>query len=69
MTERLESHLSDTGLPCRVEERHRLAILIFQAGVQWTAGDRHRVLQLAREEGYTHVAVEIDPDGASLPGD
>lgn len=69
MTERLAAGLRDAGLRCRVEARERLAIVSPLPGSPWRAGDRTRVLQLARDEGFTHVAIELDPDGATLPGD
>ena len=69
MTERLAARLRDAGFSCRVEARERLAIVIPLPGSPLLPGDRTRVLQLAREEGFTHVAIELDPDGATLPGD
>ena len=69
MTERLAARLRDAGLSCRVEAFERLAIVIPLPGSPLGTGDRTRVLQLARDEGFTHVAIELDPDGATLPGD
>lgn len=69
MTERLAARLRDAGLSYRVEARERLAIVIPLPGSSLSAGDRTRVLQLARDEGFTHVAIELDPDGATLSGD
>ena len=69
---RLESQLRDSGVDCRVEVRDRLAILVPEKsrGVQrLSAEQRRQVLQLAKSEGFTHVAVELDPVGAALPGD
>ena len=70
MTE-LESQVRDSGVDCRVEVRDRLAILIPEshAGSRLSAEQRRRILQLAKSEGFTHVAVELDPVGAALPGD
>jgi len=68
----LASRLHDHGVSCRLEARDRLAILIPDAGdgdVQLNADTRSRVLQLLRAEGFTHVALELDPDGAPLSGD
>ena len=62
----LAARLREQGVECRVEPRDRLAILIpagkYFPGVE----DRQRVLRLARDEGFTHVALELDPDGAAL---
>ena len=69
---RLESHVRESGLDCRVEVRDRLAILIpgKSQGSRGLGGDERRlILQLAKSEGFTHVAVELDPVGATLPGD
>ena len=68
MTALLEARLRDEGLACRVEVRDRLAILIPEA-TTITRDDRLRMTRLARAEGLTHVCVELDPDGAALPGD
>jgi hypothetical protein len=61
--ERLREH----GVACRVEIRDRLAVLIPDADdVPISRAD---VRRLAREAGFTHVALELDPDGAALPRD
>lgn len=69
MSTHLESRLRHAGLSCRVEARERMALVIPATTTLIAPGDRHRILQLARGEGFTHVAVELDPDGAALPGD
>ena len=70
MSGRFEAEIRETGVTCRVELRDRLAILVPDSGhVQLSAEDRKRILQRARAEGFTHVALEIDPDGAAVPGD
>ena len=66
---RLESHMRESGVDCRVEVRDRLAILIPGSGTAWSVEQRRQILQLAKNEGFTHVAVELDPVGAALPGD
>lgn len=69
---RLETHLRESGLACRVEVRDRLAILVPETGrenVRLDVEQRRLILQLAKSEGFTHVAVELDPAGAALPGD
>lgn len=63
----LESRLREAGVACKVEVHDRLAILATSSAV--TRDDRMRMIQLARAEGFTHVCVELDPDGAALPGD
>jgi hypothetical protein len=68
MSDALQSRLREAGIPCRVEARDRLAIVIPQAaGIR--RDDRFLMIQMAREQGFTHVAIELDPDGAPLPGD
>ena len=64
----LEARLRDEGLASRVEVRDRLAILATDA-TTISRDHRVRMIQLARAEGFTHVCVELDPDGAALPGD
>ncbi len=66
---RLESQVRESGVDCRVEVRERLAIVVPESGVQLSAEQRRQILQLAKSEGFTHVAVELDPVGAALPGD
>jgi hypothetical protein len=71
MSDTLALRLRDHGLACRLEARDRLAIVIpgpLDAGPPLDREARLRVLQLLRAEGFTHVALELDPDGASLPG-
>jgi hypothetical protein len=62
----LETLLREHGMECHVEVRDRLAILVPDSmpGIP----DRKRVVELARASGFTHVAVELDPDGAALFG-
>jgi hypothetical protein len=68
MSATLESRLRDSGVACRVEVRERLVILV-PDGEVITRDDRMQMIQLARAEGFTHVCVELHPDGAPLPGD
>jgi hypothetical protein len=68
MSDALQSRLREAGISCRVEARDRLAIVIPEtAGIG--GDDRLLMTQIAREQGFTHVAIELDPDGAPLPGD
>ena len=62
----LEQRLHDRGMNYRVETRDRLVVLIPDGSGPPVRAD---LLELAREEGFTHVALELDPDGAALPGD
>lgn len=68
MSEGLQSRLREAGIRCRVEERDRLAIVI-PASQGISRDDRLLLIQMARGQGFTHVAIELDPDGAPLPGD
>jgi hypothetical protein len=63
------ARLHDRGIDYRVEIRERLAILVPDSESPPDAERRRELLQLAREEGFTHVALELDPDGAALPRD
>lgn len=65
----LAARLREQGIVCRVEQRDRLAILIPSADSLSLAEKREDVLKHAREEGFTHVAMELDPDGATLSRD
>lgn len=68
MSEGLQSLLCEAGIRCRVEVRDRLAIVIPESeGI--SRDDRLLLIQMARGQGFTHVAIELDPDGAPLPGD
>lgn len=62
----LETLLREHGVQCQVEVRDRLAILVPDSTLE--IPDRKRVVELARSSGFTHVAVELDPDGATLFG-
>jgi hypothetical protein len=64
----LATRLSDQGIGYRVEVRERLVILVPDRGTWPDAERRKAILKLAREEGFTHVALELDPDGARFPG-
>lgn len=66
----LEAALRAHGLACRVEARDRLAILVLE-DTQGALGGvmRQKAVDLARDAGFTHVAVELDGGGAPLPRD
>lgn len=65
----LAARFHERGIECRVERRDRLAILIPPDDSPLLAGGREALLKLAREEGFTHLAIELDPDGAALSRD
>jgi hypothetical protein len=68
VSDALQSRLRQVGISCRVEERDRLAIVIPESETI-SRDDRLLMIQMARGQGFTHVAIELDPDGAPLPGD
>ncbi len=63
---RLANALRVGGYACRVEERDRLAVLVPEAAMLDAdlAGFRVAAVALARESGFTHVALEIPSRGA-----
>ena len=70
MSHSLETQLRENGVACRVEARDRLAILVPDYGAgRMTVDDRVRILKTARDHGFTHVSLELDPDVAALPRD
>ena len=61
----LEGALAERGLVCRVEGRAGLAVLIADAATVAALGDvelRRVALALAREHGFSHVAIELRGD-------
>jgi hypothetical protein len=61
----LERMLAERGLPARVEPRAGLAVLIVDRSTMTALADaevRRATLALAREHGFTHVAVELRDD-------
>jgi hypothetical protein len=57
--------LRAAGIACDVEGRAALALIVAPAAdAAWLATDdlRRQVLALAREHGFTHVAVELPAD-------
>ena len=63
----LERLLAERGLPCRVETRMGLAVLIADRATMTALANvevRRATLALAREQGFTHVAVELREDAA-----
>ena len=61
MNEALERALVEAGIAARVEARERLAILIPQAENPDLTSEqqRHAIVALAVERGFTHVALEL----------
>ena len=65
----LASALAALGFPCHVEPRSALALLSMSAddAARLAASpDRAAALALAKEHGFTHVAVEIGPGAPVL---
>ena len=63
----LEQRMAEQGVPCRVEVRGTLAVLIVNSETLARLGDaelRRTALALAREHGFTHVAIELRSDDA-----
>ena len=70
MSQALETQLRENGFACRVEAHDRLAILVPDSDAgRLTVDDRLRILKTAREHGFSHVSLELDPDVAALPRD
>ena len=70
----LGAGLEARGLRCAIESRGALAVLTPLAGAERLADDgvRREVVALARECGFSHVALELldcSPDGAALRRD
>jgi hypothetical protein len=68
----LEGALAERGLVVRVEKRAGLAVLIANEATVARLGDaelRRMALALAREHGFSHVAIELrsDPDAPPRP--
>lgn len=60
--------LAERGLPCKVEPRAGLAVLVAGHATMTALADpevRRGALALAREHGFTHVAVELRDDLAT----
>jgi hypothetical protein len=61
----LEGALAERGLVVKVESRAGLAVLIADAATVARLGDaelRRTALALAREHGFSHVAIELRSD-------
>ena len=52
----------------RIEAEGRVAILSLEAAIPMNASSRRRIVALAREHGFSNVALELTPD-ANLSGD
>lgn len=57
----LAEALAARGFPCAVEARGTLAVLVPAAGVGAFADrdGRAEIVRMAREHGFTHVALEL----------
>ena len=67
----LEVALDGLGIRCSVEAYDRLAIIIPRGAVDGLEGAalRRDVLRLAREHGFTHIALELETPPAVEPGE
>ncbi len=67
----LADALRAAGLRVSVEARDRLAVLTADPATFADPSWRERAVALAREHGFTHVAVELPSEDARapLPGD
>lgn len=73
----LERALRDLGLRCRIEAFDALAVAIPEPGERGFERDdiRRRAIELARANGFSHLAVELrssehaDPTRAPFSGD
>jgi hypothetical protein len=66
----LEGALAERGLVVKVESRAGLAVLIADAATVARLGDaelRRTALALAREHGFSHVAIELRSDSGGPP--
>ena len=66
----LERALAERGVPCKVEERAGLAVLVVDTETLRALGDaelRKAALELARAQGFTHVAIELRDDAGPSP--
>lgn len=64
----LAAALRALGIPCDVESREALALISTRAehAARWAAPQqRSAVLALARQHGFTHIAVELIADAAT----
>ena len=64
----LQGALAERGLVVQVESRAGLAVLIADSATVARLGDaelRHAALTLAREHGFSHVAIELRSDGSA----
>jgi hypothetical protein len=65
--DQLAASLAGMGVPCKVEPRAALAVLMVESGVAQRLADgelRRAALALAKEQGFTHLAVELAPPAA-----
>ncbi|MEP6621048.1 MAG: hypothetical protein ABJE47_17105 [bacterium] len=65
----LEGALAERGLVVRVEGRMGLAVLVANEAMVARLGDadvRRAALALAREHGFSHVAIELRADAPGI---
>ena len=61
--EALAAALAQLGVPCRIETRANLAVIVTDGpgAKRFAEGDvRGRALARAKEQGYSHLALEIE---------
>ena len=66
----LQGALAERGLVVKVESRAGLAVLIADAATVARLGDaelRRTALALAKEHGFSHVAIELRGDSSAAP--
>jgi hypothetical protein len=72
MISEFEEALRGAGFPCRVEVREKVAVIAWDEGADRRPAmpreSRDRILGIARDHGFTHVALELTPQRAPLPG-
>ena len=69
--ESLEAALDALGIPCTVEAHERLAVIVPRGEVSALEDARHRreTVRLAREHGFTHIALELVEQSPAAPDD
>lgn len=62
----LTEALRAIGLDCRVDARDRMALIVVRQGSAPLVDDalREQVIAVAREKGFTHVALDLQPGDA-----
>jgi hypothetical protein len=70
MMHSLEQRLREAGIACSIELRDRLVVLVPDDRTTCPQrDDRLRALNLVRDAGFSHAAIELDPDVAAVSRD